>query len=66
MRIMIMFILGMISGMLVAYFGCHPYLVFSKKIKELLEKHRSQSKISCEENCICWDVDTLVCELDAG
>lgn len=30
------------------------------KIKEALEKHRKEAFITCDENCLCWDVEAIL------
>lgn len=30
------------------------------KVRRMLNEHRKQSKITCEENCFCWEVETTL------
>ncbi|MCK9576763.1 MAG: hypothetical protein M0R51_12640 [Clostridia bacterium] len=30
------------------------------KLFELLDQHRNEAKITCPENCICWDIEAIL------
>jgi len=35
-----------------------------KKLEELLEAHTKKMVVSCDENCMCWEIESLLCDLD--
>ena len=35
-----------------------------KKLEELLEAHTKKAVVSCDENCMCWEIESLLCDLD--
>ncbi len=35
-----------------------------QKIRDRLDKHRNESIICCEETCWCWDVESLLTEIE--
>lgn len=35
-----------------------------KKLEDLLEAHTKKMVVSCDENCMCWEIESLLCDLD--
>jgi hypothetical protein len=35
-------------------------------LKRLLDKHRKDAFITCDESCFCWDVELLLHNNDKG
>ena len=34
-----------------------------KKLEGILNKHRKEAFITCEETCLCWEIDNLINKL---
>jgi hypothetical protein len=35
-----------------------------KKLEKLLERHTKKAVVSCDETCMCWEIEALLCDLD--
>ncbi len=35
-----------------------------KRLDKLLFVHTKKSKVSCDETCMCWEIEALLCDLD--
>lgn len=35
-----------------------------KKLENMLEKHTRKAFVSCDEACMCWEIEALLCDLD--
>ena|SRR3990172_2205037 len=36
----------------------------NESIRERLNKHRKEAQITCREDCLCWDVEALLAQLE--
>ena len=35
-----------------------------KRLEKLLERHTKKAVVSCDETCMCWEIEALLCDLD--
>ena len=35
-----------------------------KRLEKLLAAHTKKAKVSCDETCMCWEIESLLCDLD--